>query len=163
MLNDLPEGWYSDEELRLLSAVAAARAKSPAAFVEIGVLRGRSATVLGTFTDRLILVDDLSMGDYRDEWPAHEAEYLTAREAASYVDEVSLLHQDASHALLPVLEHLRLFLPKIIKGGVVCLHDFFSSTYPGVRAAWTAATRGQKENWERTGYAGTLVVFERKD
>ena len=157
----LNEGWYSDEELRLLAAAAAVRAQSPAAFVEIGVFKGRSATVLSPFTSHLVLVDNLSMGDFRDEWPAHELEFLTAREAASYVDDVALLHQDASHALLPVLEHLRLFLPKVVKGGAVCLHDFHSSTYPGVRAAWAAATRGQKDTWNRVGLAGTLVVFER--
>lgn len=156
------EGWYADEELQLLAATAKARAKSEAAFVEVGVFRGRSAAVLSPHTTHLVLVDNFSMGDFSGEWPPHELAFASAREAAMAVEDVILFHQDAEHTLVTVLEHLRLFLPKVIKGGAVCLHDFQSMTYPGVRAAWVSATRGQKENWERIGIAGSLVCFERR-
>jgi hypothetical protein len=155
------EGWYADEELALLAATAKARAKSEAAFVEVGVFRGRSAAVLAPHTTHLVLVDNFSMGDFSGEWPPHELAFTSALDASREVEDVILFHQDASHGLIVVLEHLRLFLPKVIKGGAVCLHDFQSMTYPGVRAAWVAATRGQKEAWGRIGLAGSLVVFER--
>lgn len=163
MQDKLPEGWYEESELQLLASVAAVRSASRAAFVEIGVYKGRSASILSPFTPHLVLVDDLSKGDFRELWPPHELAFTSAREAATAVEDVILFHQDAKHTLVTVLEHLRLFMPKVIKGGVVCLHDFHSTMYPGVRVAWREATRGQKENWEQIGCAGTLVALERKD
>jgi hypothetical protein len=158
------EGWYADEELALLERVAAARSASPAAFLEVGVFKGRSAAVLSKHTDHLVLVDTLAMGDFRAEWPKHERYFASVDEAAAGVGDIALLHQDADHSFLVVTGHLRVLAPKVIRGGVICLHDYNSSTYPGVRVAWQY-WRGHRldggKSWKQLEIAGTLVCFER--
>jgi cephalosporin hydroxylase len=109
----------------------------------------------------LVLVDDLSLVDGRGTWPPHAAEFRTVEDMSAATPAIGLLHHDADHTEDTVQCHLERLLPKIPVGGFVCLHDFASATYPGVRAAWIAASRTVGSEWYAFGSAGSLQVFKR--
>lgn len=158
-------GWYEDCELSLLETCARS-APADLPVVEVGVAHGRSASVLSRAGDlRLILVDDLSFVDGRGTWPPHAKSFRTVDDMSAETPAIGMLHHDASHAADIVLRHLLLLLPKIPVDGIVCLHDFWSDTYPGVREAWRRVTLelGARDGqaWKTHGQASTLQAFWR--
>lgn len=153
----LNEGWYQDDELELLAKAAAEAPPHP--FLEIGVYKGRSASVLSRFTERLILCDNLSMGDFRTSWPPAWRAVGDVREASHLSPVFGLVHQDAGHDYETVREHLCLLMPKIVPHGFLCLHDYKDPTYPGVEQGFFVAEHDSHTLWTPWNRVGHLQVF----
>lgn len=157
-----PSGWYTDQEKALLAR--AAQSAPEGVFIEIGVYRGESARVLAEHSGNrpLWLCDDLSMeGADIDLWPAGPNTIGVSHYDMLPQENIALLHHDAAHAKDTVLCHIQELGPHVLPGGLICLHDFWSLTYPGVQDAWQAWNVPGRV-WVDFGRAGTLQVFRRE-
>jgi predicted O-methyltransferase YrrM len=147
------QGWLSDGQARAL-AEAAEKAPPGSAIVEIGSHHGRSTVVLGSTKPagvRLLAIDpfdDPRWGGGQDSYGVlqdnltragldGEVEIFrgTSEQAADHWDgsPVGMLFVDGAHDRRSVLLDLDRWEPFVVDGGVVCLHDAFSS--PGVTLA----------------------------
>lgn len=161
----MTDGWYSADELLLLAR--AVKAAPDGDIIEIGVYRGRSARVLDAHRAGrdLFLLDDLSMkGADPAYWPSGEDIFHLTGERSSNVvfgDSIALLHHDAAHDYDTVLRDLKWYLPGLLPGGLVALHDYWSMSYPGVQQAWNDYVRESGTNWDDFGRSATLQVWRK--
>lgn len=157
------DGWYTDEELALLAK--ACRAAPQGILVEIGVYRGKSArTMVNNAGERTVwLVDDMSLeGADQSTWPTGEHVFHVRRWTHIVIEPIAVLHQDAGHDYDTVLHHLLALGPDVAPGGMVCLHDFHSLTYPDVQRAWEVYLSTSGSVWDDFGQAGSLQVWRRR-
>lgn len=155
------EGWYQDEELLALYATASEAPPFP--FLEVGVYKGRSASVLSaTFFPPLILCDNFALGNFKNLWPIHHTAYTDVREASGSVRAFGLVHHDADHSYEVVRDHLSVLMPKIVDHGFLCLHDYKDHSYPGVETGFFAAAHDSRTLWTPWRRAGHLQVFRKE-
>jgi hypothetical protein len=156
-------GWYSEAEQALLRR--AAEMAPPGIFVEIGVYKGLSARVLHEADPlrRMWLYDDMSdPGAATKGWPRGKNVFWRQYDPTTRLlisSWVALLHHDAVHTEDVVGRHLALFGPVMVKGGLICLHDYVNGGYPGVQDAWLKWS--DQDKFERVETAGSLAVFRR--
>lgn len=177
------EGWLTDGQAARLTA-AALRTRPAGAVVEIGSFRGKSAVVLAAATGSLVAIDphagsdrgpqeiaaDESRGDA--DYEAFHAN-LAAAGVADVVRHVrrfsadahrdvtgpiSLLYVDGAHRFGPAREDLRDWGARVAPGGVMLVHDSFSSI--GVTLALLVECF-LSPRWRYVGRSRSLAEFER--
>lgn len=177
------EGWLTDGQAARLAA-AASRARPAGAVVEIGSFRGKSAVVLAAGAGSLVAIDphagsdrgpqeiaaDSSRGDA--DYDAFHAN-LAAAGVADLVRHVrkfsadahgdvtgplSLLYVDGAHRFGPAREDLRDWGKRVAPGGVMLVHDSFSSI--GVTLALLMECF-LSPRWRYVGRTGSLAEFTR--
>jgi hypothetical protein len=178
------EGWLTVEQ----SARLAARASGPrvaGAVVEIGSFRGRSTVVLARAAGSVVAIDPHGGGDRGPQEIAPDAELgdadfaafhanLAAAGVADRVEHVrrpsgaahgfvsgplSLLYVDGAHRFRPALADLRGWGGRVAPGGVMLVHDAFSSV--GVTLALFCSCVGSA-SWRYAGRTGSLAEYERR-
>jgi Methyltransferase domain len=178
------EGWLTEAQARRLHARAAA---ARGTIVEIGSFRGRSAIVLamaapadvevvaidphaGSDRGPQELAPDAERGD--DDHAAFHANLAAAGVAdrvrhvrlpsdaalGDVTGPVALLYVDGSHRFAPARGDIARWGARVPAGGVMLVHDAFSSV--GVTLALVAACvlRG---GWRYAGRTGSLAEYER--
>jgi hypothetical protein len=179
----LIEGWLTDGQAARLAA-AAARSRPDGAVVEIGSFRGKSAVVLASAAGSLIAIDphagsdrgpqeieaDATRGDA--DFDAFHAN-LAAAGLADHVRHVrkfssdahqdvtgplSLLYVDGAHRFGPARADLRDWGRRVAPGGVMLVHDAFSSI--GVTLALLVEC-ALSPRWRYVGRTGSLAEYER--
>lgn len=161
------DGWFRNDELEFL-ARAAREAPEKGVIVEVGVYKGRSATVLDRVRNGrpLYLIDNFAMqtADCSD-WPPESSfvhHYLCdPTELETWCVPIALLHQDADHTFQVVWEHLEHLGPRVVVGGRIALHDYGDPSYPGVQKAWEMYS--ERHKFKLLGGRGHLVIFEREE
>jgi hypothetical protein len=165
------EGWYTEEELRFLAAIAGRPDLPSGDIVEVGVAGGRSAwafTQATKGTDRqLVLIDDRSLKEAPLLDPFVErhprVRYLEVSTTAfkRIVNwPIAILHLDDGHMLEDVLPQLRLFGPLVVPGGYIILHDWEPRPQTQVIEAWNAW--GREGDFINIGTVGICRVWKRK-
>ncbi len=122
---------------------------------EIGSYAGESAEIFAKYFDRVWCVDTWNFAYVSEQhvmtsWKAVETSFdershaagnihkwkMTSTSAAEFVTDASLdfVYVDADHSYEAVKEDIRLWLPKVHKGGYIGGHDF-SYYHPGVPKA----------------------------
>jgi hypothetical protein len=179
----LIEGWLTDGQAARLAA-AAARSRPDGAVVEIGSFRGKSAVVLASTAGSLIAIDphagsdrgpqeieaDATRGDA--DFDAFHANLAAAgvadrvRHVRKFSDDahqdvtgpLSLLYGDGAHRFGPARADLRDWGRRVAPGGVMLVHDAFSSIGVTlallVECAWSP-------RWRYVGRTGSLAEYER--
>jgi len=143
-LDSLP-GWLSYEEGETLYDLARA-CTGRGVIVEIGSWKGKSTTCLGLGSRagagvRIFAVDRHTDGTF-PEWEKHVAEagiedLVTPLKGRSqdvvhdFHEEIELLFIDGAHTYDLVLEDWEGWVPKVVPGGVVAMHD--TTGFPGVK------------------------------
>lgn len=167
----LPEGWFTPPELELLAQCA--REAPDGDLVEIGVFKGRSATVLAAERgERLLwLVDNMSVdGADTATWPSGwSINWILIDERPVGLDitePITLLHHDADHSEDVVYTHLLDLGERVMLGGFICLHDYWGMgqakpEYPGVATAWSRFRDDSDFTWADAGRADSLQCFRR--
>ena len=182
------EGWLTQEQARRLHTAAGSVAAG-AVVVEIGSFRGRSTIVLAsavTDTTQVVAVDPHGGGDRGPREIAPDAalgdedhtafcanldaagvtervRHIRKTSAAALTvgpDAVDLLFVDGAHRLGPALRDLRHWGGRVKPGGVMFVHDAFSSV--GVTAA-LALTCFASRRWRYAGRTGSLAEYRRAD
>ncbi|MDA0174482.1 class I SAM-dependent methyltransferase [Solirubrobacter taibaiensis] len=177
------EGWLTDGQAARLAA-AAARSRPDGVVVEIGSFRGKSAVVLASTAGSLIAIDphagsdrgpqeieaDATRGDA--DFDAFHAN-LAAAGVADRVRHVrkfssdahqdvsgplSLLYVDGAHRFGPARADLRDWGRRVAPGGVMLVHDAFSSI--GVTLALLVEC-ALSPRWRYVGRTGSLAEYER--
>ena len=177
------EGWLTDGQAARLAA-AAARSRPDGAVVEIGSFRGKSAVVLASTAGSLIAIDPHAGSDRGpQEIEADEVrgdadfEAFHANLAAAGVADrvrhvrkfssdahqdvtgpLSLLYVDGAHRFGPARADLRDWGRRVAPGGVMLVHDAFSSI--GVTLALLAEC-ALSPRWRYVGRTGSLAEYER--
>jgi len=165
-------GAYSEEELESLRQEVE-KLPEYAKIVEIGVYRGRSASILlQALQDKplqVILIDDWSeigaeayggaVSFYKQfesvkGWKLYT---LPSDDAAKYVWGIDLLHVDGGHDLKSVTSDCQLYLPKVSPGGLVIFHDYERSTLPHVKPTVDKFTK----DWVDLGIVGSQAKRRR--
>ena len=182
---EAPEGWLTDAQAERLRARAAAAGAGT--IVEIGSFRGRSTIVLARAAapEASVVAIDPHAGSDRgpQEFGAdavrgdadHDA--FTANLAAAGVSErvrhvrkmsadalgdvdgpLAMLYVDGAHRFAPARDDIARWGARVAPGGVMLVHDAFSSI--GVTGALLAecAARG---SWRYAGRTGSLAEYER--
>jgi len=179
----LIEGWLTDGQAARLAA-AAARSRPDGAVVEIGSFRGKSAVVLASAAGSLIAIDphagsdrgpqEIAADEVRGDadFDAFHAN-LTAAGVADRVRHVrkfsadahqdvtgpvSLLYVDGAHRFGPARADLREWGRRVAPGGVMLVHDAFSSI--GVTLALLVEC-AVSPRWRYVGRTGSLAEYER--
>lgn len=163
----LPEGWFTPPELELLAQCA--REAPDGDLVEIGVFKGRSATVLAAERgERLLwLVDNMSVdGADTETWPSGDGIRWRLRSHEIPARSIALLHHDADHTENEVYHDLMSLGHSVVTGGFICLHDYWGMgqakpEYPGVAAAWSRFRDDSDFTWADAGRADSLQCFRR--
>jgi predicted O-methyltransferase YrrM len=143
-LDSLP-GWLSYEEGEALYDLARA-CTGRGVIVEIGSWKGKSTTCLGLGSRagagvRIFAVDRHTDGTF-PEWEKHVVEagiedLVTPLKGRSqdvvhdFHEEIELLFIDGAHTYDLVLEDWDGWVPKVVPGGVVAMHD--TTGFPGVK------------------------------
>jgi len=179
----LIEGWLTDGQAARLAA-AATRSRPDGAVVEIGSFRGKSAVVLASTAGSLIAIDPHAGSDRGpQEIEADEVrgdadfEAFHANLAAAGVADrvrhvrkfssdahqdlsgpLSLLYVDGAHRFGPARADLRDWGRRVAPGGVMLVHDAFSSI--GVTLALLAEC-ALSPRWRYVGRTGSLAEYER--
>lgn len=92
----------------------------------IAELREQIPSTLGVFRD------NLARAEVADRVDLVVADTAAASAQAS---EVAMLFVDADHSLVGVTRDLKAWVPKVLPGGVIALHDYGNPLWPGVRPA----------------------------
>jgi len=176
-------GWLTDGQAARRAA-AAARSRPDGAVVEIGSFRGKSAVVLASTAGSLIAIDphagsdrgpqEIAADEVRGDadFDAFHAN-LAAAGVADRVRHVrkfssdahqdvsgplSLLYVDGAHRFGPARADLRDWGRRVAPGGVMLVHDAFSSIGVTlalfVECAWSP-------RWRYVGRTGSLAEYER--
>lgn len=155
------EGFTSFVELLLLAAEA--RKCRGGWFVELGSAEGRSAMVLCKAArlagSSFVTVDRCMEQSLTMEVLRSRGGRTAQRETwdvPDYVDEVAFLFMDASHDKKGVLAELDAWLPLVVEGGTVAVHDYENPEFPGVKEA----VRGLGEPWWQHGH---LAVWRKEN
>jgi hypothetical protein len=134
--------------------------KLPLTAIEIGVAEGyNSFDLLKNGIEKLYMVDNWGTidgitgdGNFPQQW--HDKNYSDAMKRVSAFsekvtvlrglsqlmcdlvedDSVSLLYLDGDHSYEGVMRDLRLWYPKVVKGGIIAGHDYLNKSY-GVNKA----------------------------
>jgi predicted O-methyltransferase YrrM len=143
-LDELP-GWLSYEEGETLYELARA-CTGEGVIVEIGSWRGKSTTCLGLGSKagrgvRVFAVDRHTDGTFPDWKRNVEAaniedvvtpvKGLSQKLAAAFDEPIELLFVDGSHQYELVRQDFERWVPKVIEGGFVAMHD--TTGFDGVR------------------------------
>jgi len=128
-LTKLPYGWFTDLDCQRLYYAAV---DAPlGAFVEIGVYRGRSASVLAQADParELWLFDSCAdVGVREGDWPRgphiHHRLRALGSEDAERIGNIAVLHIDGNHSYAGVLFDLTTLGPSVVVDGRIILHDF---------------------------------------
>ena len=177
------EGWLTDGQAARLAA-AAARSRPDGAVVEIGSFRGKSAVVLASTAGSLIAIDphagsdrgpqEIEADEVRGDadFDAFHANLAAAgvadrvRHVRKFSDDahqdvtgpLSLLYVDGAHRFGPARADLRDWGRRVAPGGVMLVHDAFSSIGVTlallVECAWSP-------RWRYVGRTGSLAEYER--
>jgi predicted O-methyltransferase YrrM len=147
------DGWLSDDQGRALFSAAAA-ASGREAIVEIGSWKGRSTVWLAKGARRAggrVIAIDPHIGAYEDPTArtldifrqnlqragvAADVEIMAMRseEAARvFTGPVEVLFIDGDHTSEGVRRDAELWLPRLVDGGVVMMHDVGNAGYEGPR------------------------------
>lgn len=136
--------------------------------VELGSFNGKSASLLlqaATTTDATVILVDcwkwmkghaVNTMQVLDDFPEVKKAilYMYTKDAAKWVPfHINLLHIDANHEEIGVEEDCRMWLPKVVSGGVVCFHDY-GLGYEGLMHQVDKYTRG----WKDLGIWDTLAI-----
>lgn len=145
-------GWFSDAEMHALANLVGAHAKPNMIGIEVGSWKGRSsyalARVIQAMDGKLYCVDHFRGIEGTPEWkveddttifghfaanmkeqgmwyPTVRTLFMPSADAARiFADGVAdMLFVDAAHKYSSVVQDLRLWLPKVKVGGLVCGHD----------------------------------------
>ena len=177
------EGWLTEAQTARLAARAAGP-RPPGAVVEIGSFRGRSTVVLARAAGEVVAIDphgggdrgpqeiapDAALGDA--DFAAFHANLAAAgvaervrhvrkpsAEAHGDVDgPISLLFVDGAHRFGPARADLAEWGARVAPGGVMLVHDAFSSV--GVTLALFTTCVGSR-SWRYAGRTGSLAEYER--
>lgn len=185
MTEPLPEeGWLTGGQAARLAA-AAVRTRPPGAVVEIGSFRGRSTVVLARAAGSVVAIDphagsdrgpqeieaDADRGDSDFEvfhanlerfGVAARVRHVRTFSADAHADvtgPLSLLFVDGAHRFGPARQDLADWGRRVAPGGVMLVHDAFSSI--GVTAALLAECAGSTR-WRYVGRTGSLAEYERR-
>jgi predicted O-methyltransferase YrrM len=185
-LTELPtEGWLTDAQAARLDA-AARRPRPAGAVVEIGSFRGRSTVVLARAAGSVVAIDphagsdrgpqeiaaDSTRGDADFEaFHANLAAFGVAdrvRHVRKFSDvahqdvtgPLSLLFVDGAHRFGPARADIRDWGARVAPGGVMLVHDAFSSV--GVTLALLAEC-APSARWRYAGRTGSLAEYRRVD
>lgn len=152
--------------------------------VEIGSFQGRSTVVLGTFSphDVAVYAIDPHQASYGDPYPFGDVDRslwaqnillyglaakvrpinLEACQVGLIWDKhISLLFIDGPHTYAEVRDELELFLPHVLKGGIVAFHDMPALDQPDPNNGILLAAQERTE-LESLGEVVTLTGFYRK-
>ncbi|MDO9334639.1 MAG: class I SAM-dependent methyltransferase [Dehalococcoidales bacterium] len=144
-------GWFSPSEMDILSNLVGKHARPGMLAVEVGSWKGRSSSAIASIVKAvgglLYCVDHFKGSPSTPEWdpgsdvgifsvfatnvkdmglwPCIKVMFMPSRDAAAvFADGVAdVLFLDATHKYASVLEDIKLWLPKVKKGGLVCGHD----------------------------------------
>ena len=137
--------------------------------VEIGVLNGRSASLLlqaATTTGSTVYLVDCwkwmkghAVETMRvvDAFPEVKKAilYMYSKDAVTCIPrQINLLHVDGNHMEEGITEDCQLWLPHLAPWGVACFHDYDSPDYAGIKRAVDFYTAG----WEDLGVWDTLAI-----
>jgi predicted O-methyltransferase YrrM len=175
-------GQMHEAELAFLYKLA--RQKGP--LVEIGCLHGRSTAVLmqaaKVFGAKVASIDPFlvtpntmipSAGLWRSNLENAGLEIpelfeLMSHDAAPiYEDEIGMLFVDGGHSYETVKEDIADWAPKIKGNGIICFHDMFQPSIPGVAKAvteWWLESKnwhGKVSKWRLVGQVDYLIAFRR--
>ncbi len=182
---DHADGWCSDGQARALWDAAAA-VPAGGRIVEIGSYRARSLIVLAAAAapDVEVVAIDPHGGNDRgpQQWTGTPEEgnednerfwsnltaaglaerivHIRSRSQAAHdlVGPVDLLYIDGAHGFAPARDDLRRWGDKVVEGGVMAVHDSFSSI--GVTLALMTTTFASAR-WRYLGRERSLTRFER--
>ena len=136
LIADIP-GWLTDEEGAALYELAK-RCTGRGVIVEIGSWKGKSTTCLGLGSKaganvRIYAIDphaDYRFGEFKDNIErAGIADLVTPIQSLSqpaaddFHEPIELLFVDGSHEYEDVLEDFEKWVPKVLDGGFVAIHD----------------------------------------
>ena len=174
------DGWLSDAQGRALFE-AAASATGRGAIVEIGSWKGRSTTWLASGARlaglRVHAVDphrgsrEDPAADTLTEFRANLAQsglsdvveplVMTSEEASARVDgPIELLFIDGDHSYEGVRRDAELWLPRVMDGGTVMLHDVATAAYNGPRRVVREMVC-RDPAFHRIRRVGSMLVAER--
>jgi hypothetical protein len=178
-------GWLTDAQAARLAAAAAAP-RPAGAVVEIGSFQGRSAIVLALASGGDVVAIDPHAGSDRGpqeiaadavRGDADHAAFHANLEAAGVAGRVrhvrrfsddahgevdgpvSLLYVDGAHRYGPARADVRDWGGRVAPGGVMLVHDGFSSV--GVTLALLRTCAGSP-GWRYAGRTGSLVEYRRR-
>jgi hypothetical protein len=181
------EGWLTEAQAARLAACAATLA-APAAIVEIGSFRGRSAVVLARAAAPGVTVTAIDPHAGNDRGPReihgeastgqadHEA-FLANLEAAGVADrvrhvrrpsqealgdvegEIDLLYVDGAHRYRPARDDLALWGARVPPGGTLLVHDSFSSVGVTLAILRLLVAGGR---FRYAGRTGSLAEYRRE-
>jgi predicted O-methyltransferase YrrM len=163
-LDELP-GWLSYEEGETLYELARS-CTGKGVIVEIGSWRGKSTTCLGLGSKagkrvRVFAVDRHTDGTFPDWRRNIEAagiedvvtpvKGLSQEVAAGFEEPIELLFVDGAHQYDLVRQDFERWVPKVLEGGVVAMHD--TTSFEGVRRV------AEHEMYRSRRFADVRFVF----
>jgi hypothetical protein len=186
LVDDAVEGWLTPAQAARL-ARAAAQVAPGGQIVEIGSFRGRSTIVLARAAAEGVTVTAIDPHLGGDRGPQQladapalgEADHVAfhanlqragvgdrvrhvRRRSASALGEVTgpvaLLYVDGAHRIRPARADLRRWGARVSPGGVLLVHDSFSSV--GVTVALLGCVIG-RDGWRYAGRDGSLAEYRR--
>jgi len=146
--------------------------------VELGTFKGRStAAICGAVVDRpghlfVIGIDHFKMQHHgkNDLWTTHNnlaaLGYFPGLMRAEStkpqpsIKQVSALIIDTDHKASVLNKELDEWLPKIVDGGVIILHDYGSAKWPEITDVVDQRLTNSSD-WELLGLAGMMVAFRK--
>lgn len=157
----------TESESQLLSEMALNAPTGP--ILEIGCDRGFSTLILSRIAGqkgiRFFAVDHFGWGT-RQQFVANREQYKIEVElieedshdpktAERFEDEsLALLFIDGDHLEEGIKADLEVWLPKLMKGGILVCHDYGCSTYPGIERQVKLFTG----DWPWESICGTMVA-----
>ena len=179
------EGWLSEAQGRALYD-AAASTTGRGAIVEIGSWKGRSTVWLAAGARRAgrrVHAIDPHRGSREDPDANTFAEFIanirragvddvveplvmTSAEAAQRIEEgVELLFIDGDHSVEGAARDAQIWLPRLVPGGVLMMHDVGAAGYLGPRMVFRRQVcwSGRFDRIARVGSMGVARRTERRD
>lgn len=174
------DGWLSEAQGRALYE-AAARTDGRGAIVEIGSWKGRSTVWLAAGARRAgrrVYAIDPHRGSHEDQAAntlgdflenvrragvadAVEPLVMTSAEAAVQMSEpVELLFIDGDHSRAGAERDARIWLPRVVDGGLVMMHDVGAAGYIGPRAVFRRMVCWNSR-FDRIARVGSMGVARR--